>query len=129
MHRIMGYYWFIDFRGPNGEKRVSPPLSPVPPPKEWVTSVVATKAAPALVELIADVTASDGPDRDRADFSKATGGCWGRWQVYDRSNHLRKGTRPVGGNILFVDGHVQWRKFDDMERRWFPNPGNPSFWW
>jgi prepilin-type N-terminal cleavage/methylation domain-containing protein/prepilin-type processing-associated H-X9-DG protein len=128
-HRIMGYFWFIDAREADGTTRDEPPLSAMPPPKEWVRSVVATKAAPALVELIADVTASDGPDRNQADFSRATGGCWDRWRVYDRSNHLRKGTKPVGANILFVDGHVQWRKFGDMERRWFPNPGNPSFWW
>lgn len=129
-HRIMGYYWFIDFRGPNGKGRANPPMSPMPPPKEWVKSVVATKAAPALVELIADVTASNGPDRDNADFAGATGGCMDRWGVYDRSNHLRKGTKPMGGNILFVDGHVKWRSFDEMEHRWFYQVyANPCMWW
>ncbi len=129
-HRIMGYFWLIDYEDSNGNHRQHTPMNPNGPPKEWVRSLVKTKAAPADVELITDVTASNGPDRDQADFSKATGGCWTRWQVYDRSNHLRKGNRPVGGNILFVDGHVQWRSFDRMEHRWFWQAyANPCFWW
>jgi len=126
MHRIMGYFWFIDIvRG-----RSNPPMSPDGRHTEWVRSVAATKAAPATVELMADVTASDGPDRSQSDFTKATGGCWSRWQVYDRTNHLRKGKRPAGGNVLFVDGHVDWRRFNEMEHRWFwQHYSNPCFWW
>jgi prepilin-type N-terminal cleavage/methylation domain-containing protein/prepilin-type processing-associated H-X9-DG protein len=127
MHRIMGYFWFIDTVG---DGRSNPPMSSDGRSKEWVRSVVATEGAPATVELIADVTASNGPDRGQADFTKATGGCWSRWQVYDRTNHLRGGSRPVGGNILFVDGHVDWRHFDEMQHRWFwQHYGNPCFWW
>jgi prepilin-type N-terminal cleavage/methylation domain-containing protein/prepilin-type processing-associated H-X9-DG protein len=125
-HRIMGYFWFIDtVRG-----RENPPMSPDNKHKEWVRSVIATKRSAATVELIADVTASNGPDRAQSDFTKATGGCWSRWQVYDRTNHLRRGARPAGGNILFVDGHVQWRHFNEMEHRWFwQSNANPCFWW
>jgi prepilin-type processing-associated H-X9-DG protein len=105
-------------------------MNPHGPAKEWVRSVIKTHAAPAQVELIADVTASTGPDRLQADFTKATGGCWSRWQIYDRTSHLKGGTKPLGGNSLFVDGHVQWRKFDEMEHRWFWQAfGNPCFWW
>ena len=77
-HRILGYFWFIDTVTP----RQHQPMSAGGPPKQWVRSVIATKQAPVLVELVADVTASNGPDRLTADFSTATGGCWGRWQVY-----------------------------------------------
>jgi len=125
-HRILGYFWFIDVVAP----RKNPPMNPGGPDKEWVRSVIKTHAAPAQVELIADVTASTGADRLEADFTKATGGCWTRWQIYDRTSHLKGGTKPLGGNILFVDGHVQWRKFDEMEHRWFWQAnGNPCFWW
>ncbi|OHB68821.1 MAG: hypothetical protein A2Y77_11640 [Planctomycetes bacterium RBG_13_62_9] len=125
-HRILGYFWFID----TVAGRAHPPMNPGGPDKEWVRSVVKTHTAPAQVELIADVTASNGPDRSLADFTKATGGCWSRWQVYDRTSHLKKSTVPTGTNILFVDGHVQWRKFDEMKHRWFWQAyGNPCFWW
>ncbi|MFH1883893.1 MAG: type II secretion system protein [Planctomycetota bacterium] len=125
-HRIMGYFWFIDtVRG-----RENPPMSPDNKYKEWVRSVTATKRSAATVELISDVTASNGADRSQSDFTKATGGVWSRWQIYDRTNHLRRGSRPAGGNILFVDGHVQWRNFNEMEHRWFwQSYGNPCFWW
>jgi len=124
-HRILGYFWFIDVATP----RKNPPMS-TGSPKEWVRSVIKTHTAPAQVELIADVTASSGADRTQSDFTKATGGCWSRWQVYDRTSHLRNTTSPLGGNVLFVDGHVQWRKFDEMEHRWFWQAnGNPCFWW
>jgi prepilin-type N-terminal cleavage/methylation domain-containing protein/prepilin-type processing-associated H-X9-DG protein len=126
-HRIMGYFWFIDIVEPG---RANPPMSPEGGKKEWVKSVLSTEQPPAMVELIADVTASNGPDRRTADFTQATGGCWSRWQIYDRTNHLKSATAPTGGNVLFVDGHVQWRHFEDMEHRWFHNHlSNPCFWW
>jgi len=126
-HRIMGYFWFID----TADGRSNPPMSPNnSASKEWVRSIAATKNAPASVELITDVTASNGPDREQSDFTRATGGCWTRWQVYDRTNHLKAGSKPTGANILFVDGHVQWRHFKDMQHRWFWQQfGNPCFWW
>jgi prepilin-type N-terminal cleavage/methylation domain-containing protein/prepilin-type processing-associated H-X9-DG protein len=126
MHRIMGYFWFID----TVSGRTNPPMSPDNKHKEWVRSVTVTQRSAGMVELIADVTASDGPNRLQSDFTKATGGCWARWQVYDRTNHLRGGTRAAGGNVLFVDGHVQWRHFGEMEHRWFwQYYANPCFWW
>jgi prepilin-type processing-associated H-X9-DG protein len=30
------------------------------------------------------------------------------------SNHMAK-KRPDGGNILFMDGHVEWRRFQNMK--------------
>lgn len=128
-HRILGYYWLIDFKAANGKGRTNQPMSPNGPAKEWVRSVARTKAAPADVEMITDVTASNGPDRVKADFTAASGGCYTRWQVYDRSNHI-KSTKATGGNIAFVDGHVSWRSFDQMEHRWFYQVyGNPCMWW
>jgi len=127
IHRIMGYFWFIDMPG---KGRTNRPMNPEGgQPKEWVKSIVSTKRAPAMVDLISDCTASNGPDRDEADFTAATAGCWARWQVYDRSNHV-KGTRATGSNVLFVDGHVQWRPFDQIEHRWFYEQySNPCLWW
>jgi len=44
----------------------------------------------------------------------------------DRSNHVR-GTRPLGGNILFEDGHVDWREFKQMRPRIQTWP--PALWY
>jgi hypothetical protein len=44
----------------------------------------------------------------------------------DRSNHVR-GARPLGGNILFEDGHVDWREFKQMHPRMQTWP--PALWY
>ncbi len=38
------------------------------------------------------------------------------WDKPARAPHL-EGSRPAGGNLLFLDGHVGWRKFKQMTRR------------
>jgi prepilin-type N-terminal cleavage/methylation domain-containing protein/prepilin-type processing-associated H-X9-DG protein len=42
-----------------------------------------------------------------------------------RPPHM-EGKRPAGGNLVFLDGHVGWRKFAAMSVR---TSGDPSFWW
>ena len=37
-----------------------------------------------------------------------------------RSNHLKRGNQGVGGNILFLDGHVAWRDITEMKVRFQP---------
>lgn len=34
--------------------------------------------------------------------------------AYGRSNHIVSATQASGGNVGFVDGHVEWRAFDEM---------------
>jgi prepilin-type N-terminal cleavage/methylation domain-containing protein/prepilin-type processing-associated H-X9-DG protein len=41
--------------------------------------------------------------------------------------HL-KGRFPVGGNVTMLDGHVEWRKFDQMVSR-VAGGSVPGFWW
>jgi hypothetical protein len=48
----------------------------------------------------------------------------GTWT--DRSNHVR-GSQPMGGNILFEDQHVDWRKFEQMQPRFSTFP--PATWY
>ncbi len=40
------------------------------------------------------------------------------------SPHLN-GAVPAGANVAFKDGHVAWRKFEDMDQR----ATGPGFWW
>ena len=44
------------------------------------------------------------------------------------SPHLY-GRFPAGGNVGFKDGHVAWRKFDDMRNQSQTGLSIPSFWW
>ncbi|MCF7668499.1 MAG: type II secretion system GspH family protein [Verrucomicrobia bacterium] len=67
--------------------------------------------------LVADATLSEGNDN----FNHVQGG----WADYHRTSHMN-GVDPAGGNILFLDGHVEWRNFSDMKVR---TTDEPRFWW
>jgi len=41
------------------------------------------------------------------------------------SAHMR-GQLPEGGNLMMLDGHIEWRVFERMKIR---TTGSPSFWW
>jgi len=58
------------------------------------------------------------------DFYRVTGG----FKILpDHSNHIKaSGSKPYGGNVLYLDGHVVWRDFSDMKAR--ANAGDVLFW-
>jgi prepilin-type N-terminal cleavage/methylation domain-containing protein/prepilin-type processing-associated H-X9-DG protein len=89
--------------------------------------------------LLADATISQNTQHDEAQrysptytYTEITTGSYFK-------NHLSphmKGTIPAGGNIGFLDGHVQWRKFEKMFVRGYGGVGGaqdngscPTFWW
>ncbi|HCO95580.1 MAG TPA: hypothetical protein DIU00_16795 [Phycisphaerales bacterium] len=116
LYRVTSYFWMMDtIQGrsvePEGE-----------PEKAWVKTL--TCKQPAATDLVTDATLSTGPDEDTASFTEVPGGLWSRWQIYDRTNHLAHG-KPVGTNVLFVDGHLEWRPFRDMVVRF----SVPYHWW
>jgi len=73
------------------------------PPYLWRTSMLAGK--PTDTEL-----AFDAIIQQNGDYTIVRG----RW--VDRSSHLR-GRQPAGGNVLCLDGHVEWRGFAAMSHR------------
>jgi prepilin-type processing-associated H-X9-DG protein len=73
--------------------------------------------SPAETELGFDTTACVNND-----YTAITG------LLVDPSNHVR-GKKPLGGNILFLDGHVQWRDFSKMQVRFNTvGPSGPVLW-
>jgi prepilin-type processing-associated H-X9-DG protein len=44
------------------------------------------------------------------------------------SPHLAGGF-PAGGNVGMLDGHVEWRRFDQMTPRTSQTSTSPTFWW
>ena len=73
-------------------------------------------------ELAVDATLPSGTNN----FNKIMGGWVIRGQLKpNRTSHL-EGVRPQGGNVVFLDGHIEWRKFPRMVVR---TTGEPEFWW
>ena len=67
--------------------------------------------------LASDATISNLMDSRVASFVDVRGG----WPEPHWTSHLLHGTRPAGGNVLFLDGRVVWRPFSDMKlRAWAP---------
>jgi len=100
--------------------------------KIWLKTV--QEKFPAMRELVVDSIM--GAARDGAkygyNFAEVAGGIYSESRVYDRTNHLRGETLPIGGNVGFLDGHTEWRKFDpDMEGDTaVPRyDGPPAFFW
>jgi prepilin-type N-terminal cleavage/methylation domain-containing protein/prepilin-type processing-associated H-X9-DG protein len=80
--------------------------------------------SPSEAAFAADATLSDGDndkDRSRNNYTRVSGG----WREPHSSPHLN-GKIPAGGNLLMLDGHVEWHKFEKMVVR---TVGGPSFWW
>ncbi len=93
-------------------------------PKPWKMKD-GTEYNPGMSErvIIADATISQGAnetDRTKNRYTKIDGG----WKGH-QSPHLQ-GKLPEGGNLLFGDGHTEWRKFAKMFVR---TDGDPTFWW
>jgi prepilin-type N-terminal cleavage/methylation domain-containing protein/prepilin-type processing-associated H-X9-DG protein len=61
-------------------------------------------------EVVVDAVCSGG---NPPNFVAVKGG----WVKDHKTSHLDPGNRPAGGNILFLDGHVSWRKYRDMKMR------------
>ena len=114
--RVTGYFWMMDTRSGRGYHPEGKPE------KDWVTTLNCKQ--PSSTELVVDATLSTGSDPETASFTEVRGGTYSRWQIFDRTNHIRH-DRPEGGNILYVDGHLDWRPFTEMAVRVSP----PYHWW
>ena len=84
---------------------------------------VTNTLAIAETEVQADITISDGPNRNTAKF---TGVVSQTLPQGFNSNHMNS-SRPEGGNILFQDNHVAWRPFRDMD--WITYDNTSRYQW
>ena len=83
--------------------------------------------SPSTREMLADATLSSGGDQvnlERNNYAVINDGGW----KGHATAHLRTNRKlPAGGNIAFLDGHTECRKFEKMTVRTFGT--NPAFWW
>jgi prepilin-type N-terminal cleavage/methylation domain-containing protein/prepilin-type processing-associated H-X9-DG protein len=96
--------------------------------KEWVPTITHRTqqgVRSSDIELIADPVISSSTDRNTTTFAITSNVIGG--DIADTGAHMRKNNKPAGGNIGYLDGHVAWRNFDDMDWRW--NRPNVVFWW
>ena len=107
---VAGYVYILD--GQNGGR---PDIMNDPDnTKKWLRTTL--EKQPALREMVLDATVGqDAPGTKYGyDFGMVTvGGTWGAESIHDRTSHLITDERPAGGNIGFLDGHMEWRDFGE----------------
>lgn len=117
-YRVTSYFWMMDTQ----QGRPSEPEGT--PKKVWIKTLLCKQ--PATTELALDATLSTDEDPETASFTDNIGGLYARWRIFDRTNHLSRGEKPMGANVVFVDGHLEWRPFSEMQVRWVVPPYH---WW
>lgn len=102
-------------------------------PKAWTIGGVQVQPSPTERVIVADAIISaslapnsTGPGNNEKDRTQNRyNGINGGWAGHQTS-HL-EGRMPAGGNLLMLDGHAEWRKFNLMHVR--TDGSYPSFWW
>ena len=107
--RVTSYSWTIR----------RDPAAPMLPGRSFLTNF--TMPNPAELELAADCVISEGTNR-------FVGIPTSNVPTGHQSSHLN-GKRAAGGNILFLDGHVAWRNFRQMEVRQIADAGRDFRFW
>ncbi len=81
-------------------------------PAGMVAQSVSDRPLVACATISANVSDHQGGPINSYNFTDIVGGFY----VHHLSPHL-KGKIPLGGHVGFKDGHVDWRKFSDMDER------------
>jgi prepilin-type N-terminal cleavage/methylation domain-containing protein/prepilin-type processing-associated H-X9-DG protein len=122
-HRVTGYQWIISRDGTTGKYSSTKSGTTLSNPKGYltkITQVYTNLYGPSTTELVTDVVISEGPQT-----GPTTNPNTQKWRDVISTNpnelpngynssHMGKGL-PAGGNIMFMDGHVEWRRFQDMQ--------------
>jgi prepilin-type N-terminal cleavage/methylation domain-containing protein len=96
-------------------------------PKVWCKTVNAKQAG--TMELCIDAVPAQKKAGARYGYTfgeVAGGGIWSGHQLYEQANHLKNDAEPSGSNIGYLDGHMGWRRFQDMESRY---GDTTEYWW
>jgi prepilin-type N-terminal cleavage/methylation domain-containing protein/prepilin-type processing-associated H-X9-DG protein len=128
-YRSIGYWWMMERS--NGGK---PTWNPNPAYSRTFISKTTqrtTNLTVSAIELVADITISQSSgNRNTDQFTSVNADSKNKDYLWPNglynSSHL-KGKRPAGGNILFQDGHVAWRPFQQMN--WVTHDGNNRYAW
>lgn len=132
--RVLGYALTLKGAGALLATNANDTIQPHP-----ITFGPTTYPAPIISDrvLIADATLSqqsqhDYSQRGTYEYVTITGGSYPKPHI---TAHL-KGKLPAGGNVGMLDGHAQWRKWQDMTIRGYGGVGGsqdngtcPTFWW
>lgn len=111
-YAVMGYFFFI--------ARIDGSYPVMQGTDRYFSQLVIRDSANTVIM-------SDATVAENSNFSVIHGG----FMLPHATSHT-KGRNPIGGNMLFMDGHVAWRAFSDMKARALSvgaNNSTLSWWW
>ena len=137
-HRVTSYQWIISRDGKLGNYGSSTSAVKLSPPKGYlnkITTQYTNSYNLANTEMVTDAVISQGTFTAGMSGMNPTGNSFVSVSSTNpqelpqgyTSNHMNKNT-PAGGNILFMDCHVEWRTFRAMQMwgQWTSGGGNGS---
>ena len=104
------------------EKRPNPKNTILP----WIYTSVSDRELIACATICSPVGVASSPLSARYNTAGITYTEVAGWFYLNGLSPHLNGRFPSGGNICFKDGHVTWRKFDDMSQQ---AASGQSFWW
>jgi len=85
-------------------------------PKIWLKTTLEKNAAYRELCIDSIMGIPQSTRKYGHNFAQVPGGIYAQSQVFDQTSHLKSNDDPEGGNIGFLDGHMEWRKFEpDMD--------------
>ncbi len=121
-YRVIGYA--VAFKG-SGRVRLTNITESLNPAAWKMPDGSTYEPGPSARVVVADATISNGGNENIRTANRYTG-IRGGWSKPHDTSHLQ-GKLPSGGNLLFLDGHAEWRKFQVMRIR--TDGTEPHFWW
>lgn len=108
---VSGYCYILELRSP-GKRPDIVRYQSDSEKKTWLKTI--TEPHPASKEVVVDsiMGVAKAGTKFGFDFRQVPGGIYTSHQVYDMTSHLKNDFEPVGGNVTFLDSHVEWRKWD-----------------
>ncbi|MCL4177900.1 MAG: type II secretion system GspH family protein [Verrucomicrobia bacterium] len=120
-YRVIGYAVAFINSGRVRATNITESFNPAP----WnMTDGTTYNPSPTERVIVADATLSNGENEINRNLNTYTG-IDGGWRGHQAA-HLGPQKIPVGGNLLFLDGHAEWKRFEAMTVR---TTGTPAFWW
>jgi prepilin-type N-terminal cleavage/methylation domain-containing protein len=118
-HRVTGYQWIISRDGTPGLYKSGGGATTLTPPRGYLTKIsvpYTNSLGAANTEMVTDVTPSQdgggGPNGQK--FINVTSTNPTELPNGYNASHMGKGL-PEGGEIMFMDCHVEWRRFQEMQ--------------
>jgi prepilin-type N-terminal cleavage/methylation domain-containing protein len=105
-YRITGYFFSFNTSAIYGENQTTS-LNPGPVQK----GPIKINPPPTARPVVADVVLSD--NKSATATATKFQDIHGTSEIVHRTSHLT-GKKPSGGNIGFLDNHVEWKRFNDM---------------